>query len=67
MVYPTDKQTNILILLIYRNASNKRPGRLLNFQLFFGGGVYSRGAFKKGGGEVYITKLKFFCDDNDFL
>ena len=32
--------------VIYRNASNKRPGRLLNF-CEFKGGVYSRGAFKR--------------------
>ena len=35
-------------LIAYRNASNKRRGRLLNF-CEFKGGVYSRGAFKRRG------------------
>ena len=43
-------------IYIYRNASNKRPGRLLNF-CEFKGGVYSRGAFKKKGRAF----IKFFC------
>ena len=32
----------------HRNASNKRPGRLLNFSNFYRG-VYSKGAFIRGG------------------
>ena len=31
----------------YRNASNKRPGRLLNFSTFRGGRLFE-GAFKRG-------------------
>ena len=44
---------NEYLLIAYRNASNKRPGRLLNFSIFRRGvysrDVYSRGCLKEGG------------------
>ena len=40
--------TSVKMELVYRNASNKRPGRLLNF-CECNGSVYSRGAFKRRG------------------
>ena len=48
----------------YRISSNKRPGRLLNFGSF-SGGVYSRGAFIRGGRllkkcKMIVNKFLFF-------
>ena len=40
----------------YRNDSNKRPGRLLNFSIFLGG-AYSRGALKR----VLIKLFENWC------
>ena len=41
-------ETTFETTLRYRNASNKRPGRLKNI-LIFRGGVYSRGRLIEGG------------------
>ena len=57
------------VILPYRNASNKRPGHLLNF-CDFKGGVYSRGAFKRRGRLLIFLvyqAVPFILDKDPFV
>ena len=48
------------LVLLYRNTSIKRPGRLLKFQTYRRG-VYSRGRLKEGGVYYKILGVMTWC------